>query len=58
MSLLVEPAIQRAFGLVADDLPLLREWVDDDTPPGRLDALAAHDEAAWREGREPYLLYR
>ncbi len=38
--------------------PLLREWVDDDASPGRLDALAAHDEAAWREGREPYLLYR
>ena len=30
--------------------PLLREWVDDsESAPGDLDALAAKDEAAWRE---------
>ncbi len=27
MSLLDEPALRRAFGIVADDLPLLRDWV-------------------------------
>jgi len=38
---------------------LLREWVDDpEALPGDLDAIAAPDEAAWREAREPYLLYR
>ena len=56
-------AYEYEFDRLAIDLingsPLLREWVDDAAaPPGRLDALAAHDEAAWREGREPYLLYR
>jgi hypothetical protein len=39
--------------------PLLREWVDDaEAEPGDLDALAAADEQAWREEREPLLLYR
>jgi uncharacterized protein YbbC (DUF1343 family) len=39
--------------------PALREWVDDPTAsPGDLDALAAHDEAAWREAVAPLLLYR
>jgi uncharacterized protein YbbC (DUF1343 family) len=39
--------------------PLLREWADDrDAAPGDLDALAAGDEAAWREAREDVLLYR
>jgi uncharacterized protein YbbC (DUF1343 family) len=39
--------------------PLLREWVDDaKAVPGDLDALAAADEQAWREEREPLLLYR
>ena len=38
---------------------LLREWVDDPAAsPGDLDALAAADEAAWKEAREPWLLYR
>jgi uncharacterized protein YbbC (DUF1343 family) len=39
--------------------PLLREWVDDPAAtPGDLDAAALKDEAAWREARQPYLLYR
>ena len=39
--------------------PLLREWVDDPAAkPGDLDAAALRDEAAWREARQPYLLYR
>jgi len=38
---------------------LLRRWVDDaQALPGDLDALAAADEAAWREQRETALLYR
>ncbi|WP_297753141.1 DUF1343 domain-containing protein [Hydrogenophaga sp.] len=38
--------------------PLLREWVDDvSAPPEDLDAAAAADEAAWRQARQPYLLY-
>jgi uncharacterized protein YbbC (DUF1343 family) len=38
---------------------LLREWVDDPAArPADLDALAAADEAAWREEREAVLLYR
>ncbi|MCP5141615.1 MAG: DUF1343 domain-containing protein [Chromatiales bacterium] len=37
---------------------LLREWVDDpDATPADLDAVANIDEAAWREARQPYLLY-
>ena len=39
--------------------PLLREWVDDpEATPADLDAAALRDEAAWREARQPYLLYR
>jgi uncharacterized protein YbbC (DUF1343 family) len=39
--------------------PLLREWVDDPAAtPGDLDAAALKDEAAWREMRQPFLLYR
>ena len=39
--------------------PLLREWVDDaQASPQALDALAAADEAAWREVAAEYLLYR
>ena len=39
--------------------PLLREWVDDpEAAPADLDAAALKDEAAWREARQPYLLYR
>jgi len=39
--------------------PALREWVDDPTSaPGDLDALAAADESAWAEAREPFRLYR
>jgi uncharacterized protein YbbC (DUF1343 family) len=50
-------------GRLAIDLingsPLLREWVDDPgAAPGDLDALARTDEHAWREAREPFLLYR
>ena len=38
--------------------PALREWVDDaGALPGDLDALAGHDEAAWRERIAPLLLY-
>jgi uncharacterized protein YbbC (DUF1343 family) len=38
---------------------LLRQWVDDAAAaPGDLEALAAADEAAWREEREGVLLYR
>ena len=38
--------------------PLLREWVDDaHAAPAELDALAAADEAAWRQVRAPHLLY-
>jgi uncharacterized protein YbbC (DUF1343 family) len=38
---------------------LLRRWVDDaEAAAGDLDALAAADEAAWREEREALLLYR
>jgi uncharacterized protein YbbC (DUF1343 family) len=37
---------------------LLRQWVDDPAAlPGDLDALAMADENAWREEREPFLLY-
>jgi uncharacterized protein YbbC (DUF1343 family) len=36
----------------------LREWVDDPVAqPGDLDALAARDEAVWREAIRPLLLY-
>jgi uncharacterized protein YbbC (DUF1343 family) len=39
--------------------PLLREWVDDpEATPADLDAAALKDEAAWREARQAYLLYR
>jgi uncharacterized protein YbbC (DUF1343 family) len=39
--------------------PALREWVDDAAAtPADLDALAARDEAAWREAVAPLLLYR
>jgi uncharacterized protein YbbC (DUF1343 family) len=38
--------------------PLLREWVDDPgATPGDLDAVTAPDETAWREERQPFLLY-
>ena len=38
---------------------LLREWVDDSAAiPGDLDVLARGDEEAWRDEREPLLLYR
>ena len=37
---------------------LLRSWVDDpDAGPADIDALAAADERAWAEEREPFLLY-
>ncbi len=38
--------------------PALREWVDDATAgPGDLEALAAPDEARWREETADLLLY-
>ncbi len=38
---------------------LLRQWVDDaSATPADLDGLARIDESAWRESREPFLLYR
>jgi hypothetical protein len=38
--------------------PALREWVDDAAAqPGDLDALAARDEATWREEIAGLLLY-
>ena len=38
--------------------PLLREWVDDPAAtPADLEALAAPDEAAWREERRAFLKY-
>jgi hypothetical protein len=38
---------------------MLREWVDDRSARASdLEALAAPDERAWREEREPLLLYR
>lgn len=44
---------------VINGSPLLREWVDDAAAtPADLDALTLPDEAAWREARAPYLLYR
>jgi len=37
---------------------ILRGWVDDPAAtPGDLETLARHDEAAWEETRQPYLLY-
>jgi uncharacterized protein YbbC (DUF1343 family) len=37
---------------------LLRRWVDDPAAtPADLEALAAADEAAWRQERQPFLLY-
>jgi uncharacterized protein YbbC (DUF1343 family) len=51
-----------AFGKLPIDVingsPLLREWVDDaNAQPGDLDALAAPDEQAWTQERQPHLLY-
>jgi uncharacterized protein YbbC (DUF1343 family) len=43
---------------VINGSPLLREWVDDPAAtPADLDALAAADEAAWREARAEFLIY-
>ena len=39
--------------------PALREWVDDaGAEAGDLDAIAAPDEAAWRESSKTHLIYR
>ena len=47
-----------AIDLIAGS-PLLREWADDPSAvPADLDALALPDERAWREMREPHLMYR
>ena len=38
--------------------PLLRDWVDDPTAGvDQLEHLASHDEAAWRQERQAFLLY-
>ena len=38
--------------------PLLREWVDDpEAAPEDLHAAALADESAWKEARQPFLLY-
>ncbi|CAI07940.1 hypothetical protein ebA3225 [Aromatoleum aromaticum EbN1] len=38
---------------------LLRDWVDDPgATPADLEALAQPDEAAWRQEREAFVLYR
>jgi hypothetical protein len=38
--------------------PALREWVDDPAAQaGDLEAVAGHDEAAWAETSQAYLLY-
>ena len=43
---------------VINGSPLLREWVDDPAATAAdLDALAAQDEAAWRDERDALLLY-
>jgi len=43
---------------VIDGGTLLRQWVDDPAAsPGDLDAAARADEDAWREEREPVLIY-
>ena len=51
-----------AFGRLPIDVingsELLRLWVDDaGAEPGDLDALALPDEQAWRDVRQPFLLY-
>jgi uncharacterized protein YbbC (DUF1343 family) len=49
---------RRAIDLI-NGSELLRQWVDDPAAaPADLDALAAADEKAWLEEREPVLLYR
>ena len=55
-------AYEYEVGRLAIDLingsELLREWVEDPaSQPGDLEALAAADEAAWRQARAPFLLY-
>jgi uncharacterized protein YbbC (DUF1343 family) len=48
---------RRAIDLI-NGSDLLREWVDDPVAtPADLDAIAVADEEAWREEREPVLLY-
>lgn len=43
---------------VINGSPILRDWVDDPgAEPGDLDAVAASDEAAWRDERAPHLIY-
>jgi uncharacterized protein YbbC (DUF1343 family) len=50
-----------AFGKLPIDVingsPLLREWVDGDSIPADLDAIAVSDERDWEEQRKPFLLY-
>ena len=55
-------AYEYETGRLAIDLingsPLLRHWVDDAAAtPADLHALAAADEAAWLQARQPHLLY-
>jgi len=43
---------------VINGSPLLREWVDDSSSqPGDLEKMATEDEIAWRDARQPHLLY-
>jgi len=43
---------------VINGSPLLREWVDDSSSqPGDLEKIATEDEFAWRDERQPHLLY-
>ena len=50
-----------AFGKLPIDVingsPLLREWVDGDSAPADLDAIAIPDEREWDEQRQRFLLY-
>jgi len=56
-------AYEYEHGRLAIDLinggPELRQWVDDAaSAPADLDAIASKDEAAWRDEREAFLIYR
>jgi len=58
-----EFAYEYVFDRLAIDVinggPVLREWVDDPAAqPGDLDAIAARDEAAWRDDVADLLIYR
>ncbi len=54
-------AYEYEFGKLAIDVinggPALRQWVDGDSAPGDLEALAVPDEHDWEEQRRPFLRY-